>query len=157
MSHPVGEFPAARGLLRGPLVDNDLELVLTAFRPADPLRGWVPAYHFEMRVDGQPAGGVNLRAGNTREIEMYSGHIGYAVEPSFRGRHLAERSCRIVAPLAKAHGLQPVWITCNPDNTASRRTCERLGAVLVETVSISRDHLLWRQGDRQKCRYRWDL
>lgn len=157
MSHPVGELPPRRGLAQEVYRGTDVELWLTAVQPADPLRGWSTAYHFEIRVDGQPAGGVNLRAGKTHEIEMYSGHIGYAVEPAFRGRHYAEKACRLLVPLINAHGINPVWITCNPDNLASRRTCERLGAVLVETVPVPRNHFLWRLGDREKCRYRWDL
>ena len=37
---------------------------------------------------------------------------------------------RLLLPLARRHGLQTVWITCNPDNWASRRTCELAGAEL---------------------------
>ncbi len=124
-------------------------------------RAAVPTYHFWMRVsDGLQsgiAGGIGLRVGDTFEIVMYLGHIGYHVYPSFRGRHLAERACRLVAPLAKAHGLNPVWITCNPDNHASRRTCERLGAQFVEVVPVPIEHSLRRRGETAKCRYRLDV
>ena len=37
---------------------------------------------------------------------------------------------------ALAHSLDRLWITCDPDNRASRTTCERLGAVLVEVVTV---------------------
>jgi tagatose 1,6-diphosphate aldolase len=39
-------------------------------------------------------------------------------------------------PLAVRHGLSELWITCNPDNIASRRTCEAAGAELVEVVDL---------------------
>jgi tagatose 1,6-diphosphate aldolase len=60
-------------------------------------------------------------------------------------------------PLARRHGINPLWITCNPDNHASRRTCERLGATLVEIVPVPVGHTLYQRGEREKCRYRVDL
>jgi tagatose 1,6-diphosphate aldolase len=103
------------------------------------------------------AGSISLRVGHTPSIELYFGHIGYHVYPPARGRHYAERACRLLFPLARAHGLRTLWITCNPDNTASRRTCERLGGVLTETVPVPKDNPLHAQGDREKCRYRVEI
>ena len=137
----------------GPLSDGELELVLVETVPGDPSREWLPVYVFEMRVGGQKAGGLNLRIGNIHNIVMYGGHIGYQVEPEYRGKHYAERACRLILPLAKAHGLNPIWITCNPDNIPSRRTCERLGAKLVEIVSLPEDNDMYLRGEREKCRY----
>jgi tagatose 1,6-diphosphate aldolase len=88
---------------------------------------------------------------------MYYGHIGYNVFPPARGRHLAERACRLVLPLARAYGMRELWITCNPENVASRRTCERLGATLMEVVDLPEGFPLYQRGERQKCRYRLDI
>ncbi|HEX8521292.1 MAG TPA: GNAT family N-acetyltransferase [Tepidisphaeraceae bacterium] len=151
---------------------------------ADLSKGWVPAYHFWMRLDpplltqgevtpfapgasdpsGTPstspsahpitmAGGIGVRIGTTREIELYSGNIGYHVYPPARGHHYAERSVRLVLSLIKRHGLSHVWITTNPDNLASRRTCERLGATLVDTVTVPKNHPFRQRGETTKCRY----
>lgn len=141
----------------GPLSDDELELVVVETTPGDPSREWLPSYAFEMRVGGYRAGALNLRIGNTHGVVMYGGHIGYSVEPDHRGHHYAERACRLVFPLAKAHGLSTVWITCNPDNVPSRRTCERLGAELVEIVTLPEDNDQYKLGDREKCRYRLHL
>lgn len=143
----------------GPLRDDDLELVLTQKVPANPARGHVPAYRFEMRRAGDPrkAGAMELRIGNVDSLVLYGGHIGYGVEPEFRGSHFAARSCRLLFPLAKRHGINPLWITCNPDNWASRRTCELAGGRLVEIVDLPPDNDQYARGDRQKCRYRFDL
>lgn len=141
----------------GILTDGDLELVLTTKTPRDSTRDWLPSYSFDMRVNGERAGGINFRLGNTRNIIMYCGHVGYIVEPDYRGHHYAERACRLLFPLMKAHGFDAIWITCNPDNIPSRRTCERLGGELVEIVRIPQDSEMYRDGQRQKCRYRISL
>lgn len=143
----------------GPLVDGDLKLVLAGQYPADPLKGWVPSYSFQMALAGRGAiaGRIDLRVGETRDVLMYAGHIGYAVAPEHRGHHYAARACRLLLPLARSHGLKAVWITCNPDNWASRRTCELAGAEFVEIVDLPADNEMYLNGERQKCRYRIDL
>jgi tagatose 1,6-diphosphate aldolase len=126
--------------------------------PPDRWRGRSPAYHFWMKLPPlMPlviAGSISLRIGNTQELELYSGNIGYHVYPAVRGHHYAERASRLLLPLARRHGMTTIWITCNPENIASRRTCERLGATLVDIVNIPRTHEFYSRGERQKCRYR---
>ena len=143
----------------GQLIDGDLELVLAEKYPGDPARGYVPAYRFKMRLAGhdQDVGGIDLRVGDTPHLAMYAGHIGYRVAPEHRGHRYAARACRLLLPLARSHGLKTLWITCNPDNLASRRTCELAGAEFVEIVDLPPDSEMYREGDRQKCRYRLDL
>lgn len=130
-------------------------------QPANSSAGLAPAYHFWMRDAANPqfpiAGGLNLRVGNQYDLLMYNGQVGYHVYAPARGRHFAERACRLLFPLALRHGLNPLWITCNPDNFASRRTCERLGGKLVEIVPVPAEHALYARGEREKCRYRIDL
>jgi predicted acetyltransferase len=125
---------------------------------AEPAEGIVPTYHFWMRRLDRPdlpmAGGISLRLGNSFDTVMYYGHVGYHVYPPARGRHYAERSTRLLLPLAHRHEIDPLWITCNPDNFASRRSCERLGAQLVEIVPVPIDHPLYQRGEKEKCRYR---
>jgi len=143
----------------GKLIDDDLELVLYERYWGDPAKGKVPAYRFLVtRVrDGEELGSIELRVGNTDDIVRYAGHVGYGVEPIHRGHHYAARAVRLLLPLARLHGLSPVWITCNPDNGASRRTCELAGATLIEIVDLPPDSDMYRSGERQKCRYRLDL
>ncbi|MHB9025266.1 MAG: GNAT family N-acetyltransferase [Armatimonadota bacterium] len=140
-----------------PLRDGELELRLMDRRPGNAARGTAPSYFFEMRVGEVFAGRIDLRVGETEALVMYGGHIGYFVTPEFRGHHFAERAARLLLPLAKSHGLTTLWITCNPDNIPSRRTCERLGATLVEIVRVPKDSDLYLQGERAKCRYRLQL
>lgn len=143
----------------GELADNDLMLFLTEKSSADPAKGYVPAYKFELRLRGQreTIGNNDLRVGDTERLRMYGGHLAYGVAPNFRGHHYAARGCRLLLPLARQHGINELWITCNPDNIASRRTCELAGAVFVEIVDLPEDIDMYQEGERQKCRYRIDL
>lgn len=128
----------------------------------------VPQYHFWMRLrdahwrqPGSPpiriVGGVGLRISSTPSIERYYGHIGYHVYPAARGHRYAERACRLLLPLARHHGFKRIWLTCNPDNIASRRTLERLGARYVEDVPVPEDDPLYERGEIIKSRYRLEL
>lgn len=143
----------------GRLVDGELSLAVGRRMPPDPAKGWVASYDFEMRVAaaGGAVGRINFRAQNHPLLELYRGHIGYIVAPEHRGRHYAERSVRLLLPFIARHGFSSIWITCNPENWPSRRTCERLGASLVEIVPLPETEDMFGRGDRQKCRYRLDL
>ena len=128
----------------------------------DTRAGWVPSYHFWMKLAAPGAavpiaGGIGLRIGDTPEIRTFTGHIGYHVYPPARGHHYAERAARLLLPLARRHGMREVWITCNPENVASRRTCELLGARLVEIVPIPSEHPFHSRGEHAKCRYLLEL
>lgn len=141
----------------GLLVDNNLQLLLRETHQGDLRRDLAPEYIFDMvsHCDNNTLmGRLSLRIGHTEHIEKYAGHIGYSVELPYRGQRLAARSCLLIAPLARSHGINPLWITCNPQNTASRRTCEIIGAELVETVQIPPNDPLYRWDTKWKCRYR---
>jgi predicted acetyltransferase len=144
------------------LYPNELqssELVLEYLEYAlHPFLG-VPSWSFRM-VDPQSSaytGRINLRVGHSDLLERYAGHIGYSVDPDFRGHHYAAQAVEMLKPLAYRLGLDPLWITCDPDNAASRRTCERAGGLLVDIVEVPPDSPMWAAGARVKCRYRFDL
>lgn len=141
------------------LTDEELRLVFLSRRSGDEALERAPAYYFHMQhaFTGEIMGEIELRGANYRGILLYSGHIGYEVFPAFRGNHYAERACRLLFPAARRLGLDPLWITCNPENLPSRRTCERLGGVLVDIVDVPRESDLYARGDHRKCRYRVDL
>ena len=135
----------------------------------DPRHGRPASYRFWMLLhprpehqDGRTAlveppirigGTISLRISDTEQTRRYYGHIGYAVFPPARGRHYAERATRLLLALARRHGMRELWITTNPDNVPSRRTCDRLGALYIETVNVPVGHALWDRGEKQKCRY----
>jgi tagatose 1,6-diphosphate aldolase len=63
----------------------------------------------------------------------------------------------MIIPVAQHHGMQHLWITCQPDNVASRRTLERLGAECVGVVDVPADYPLDAGAVRQKMCFRLEL
>ena len=138
--------------------DGDLRLILAERLPAEKNLWGVPAYSFNLQSrHGHYMGRIRLRVGWNENVIRYAGHIGYAVEPSHRGHHYAERACRLLVPLAKQHDMDSLWITCQPDNTASRRTLERLGAECVGVIDVPPEYPLDAGAERKKMCFRLDL
>jgi tagatose 1,6-diphosphate aldolase len=127
----------------------------------NPHQGHSHGYTFWIRLrkplDLEIAGSISLRIGDDENLRCYLGHIGYGVFPPLRGQRIAERATLLLLPLAASHGLKELWVTANPDNLASRKTCERLGGELVDIVNLPNAHPLYLRGERRKCRYRIDL
>lgn len=123
--------------------------------PGDPARDFVPAYHFRILVaDGSDVGHINFRVGDTEHVRVCAGHIGFEIDEQFRGHGYALQSCRAVAPFVRSvSGM--VTITCDPDNVASMRTIERLGATFIDEVAVPVDDPHYERGSRLKRRYRW--
>lgn len=143
-----------------PLIKGkDIDLRINRCVQGDGDRLYLPAYHFDICLSGQTKaiGGIDLRIGYTSDIVWYGGHIGYGIHEPYRGNHYAAKACLLLKPIAKEHKLDVVWITCNPDNWASRKTCEYVGCELIEVVDLPKDNDMYRSGERQKCRYRWVL
>ena len=139
-------------------MDGDLRLVLVEKHPADPVKGYVPWYEFDMRRAGRRrrVGRISLRVGPARVLRC-PGHIGYWVSKRQRGKRYAARSVRLLLAFAYAHGLRALWITCDPRNAPSRKTCELAGGVYVGTIRIPKEHEMYRGGGRYLRRYRIDL
>lgn len=136
--------------------DDQLQLHLRVTESAEESIWKAPTYRFDIQLKNtaERIGRINLRVGETDLIKRYVGHIGYGIDEPHRGHHYAERACRLLLPFARANGLQTIWITCAPDNGASKRTLERLGAEFVGIVDVPADYPLSPGAIRQKCRYR---
>src|ERR1700733_9910561 len=70
------------------------------------------------------------------------------------GNRYASRAVRLLIPIARQEGLNPLWITCDPENAASRRTCELAGGELIEIAAVPPTCIIYRNGHREKCRDR---
>jgi predicted acetyltransferase len=117
-----------------------------------------PTYRFDIvrNSDGAEIGCIDLRVGFDEEI-YYSGNIGYRIYEDYRGRGCAAKAASLLFGLAKEHGMEKLMLTCNPDNVASAKTCERIGAKYVEFVRVPKTSEQHQQGDRFKKRFELDL
>jgi tagatose 1,6-diphosphate aldolase len=106
-----------------------------------------------MICGGLGVGAIRFRDFSNEDTVLYAGNFGWDVDEFYRGYGFAERACRLLLPFVRSCGHEQIWITCDPENVASRRTCERLGARLVEIVDIPPMHEMYLDGERQKCRY----
>jgi tagatose 1,6-diphosphate aldolase len=163
MTHPLSRREDPGAVVNRAQLQQFLKIAPCGLQPPNTIYDRLPTYHFWMHIREEfvpplpVCGAIGLRVGNNDDTSLYYGHIGYNVFPPARGHHYAERASRLLFPLARRHGMHTLWITCNPDNLASRRTCERLSAHYVETIQVPSNHPLYARGEREKCRYRIDL
>lgn len=139
------------------LKSEEIMLKLERTAEGDPVKGWVPAYHFAIcNLAGEKMGVCDLRIGHN-DLLYYGGNIGYSIDEPYRGHHYAAKACKMLFELAKKHDLGYVIITCNPDNIASRKTCEFAGGVHIETAELPMDNDMREKGETHKCIFRFDL
>ena len=138
--------------------DGVIDLFPINLYPPDDSMGFGECYDFIISPHGKrrEAGQVSLRLGESAGV-YYFGHIGYHVDPPYRGQHFAERACRLLMPLIETVGKTSVVITCDPDNAPSRRTIERLGCEYECTVPVPPDLQRRWELSPMKCRYVWRM
>ena len=120
--------------------------------------GFGDVYDFSIRPHGKrrEAGQISVRMGEGEGIYYY-GHIGYHIDPAWRGNHWAERACRLIRPLLEGAGKSSVVITTDPDNLASQKTITRLGALPERTVEVPAAFRAKYEISPVKLRYIWRL
>ena len=139
------------------LKNDEIQLLLEKAVEGDGEKGWVPAYHFAIcDLKGNKMGVCDLRIGHNEKL-YYGGNIGYRIEEEYRGHHYAGKACLLLFELARRHDLEYVIITCNPDNYASRKTCEYAGGKLIEIVEVPEGNDMRERGEMEKCIYRFEV
>jgi len=142
------------------MTDGTVSLKCVEKAPADPARGRVPAYEFEIIAENTVVGDIGLRVGMSDSL-YYGGQIGYNIIEEFRGRGYAARACALLAPLAERHGFEKVLITNEARNLASRRVCEKLGAKLIRIAPLPEWHEMNGEtrfpGPRRECIWEYNV
>jgi predicted acetyltransferase len=98
--------------------------------------GWVPATHLWWVDGSQFIGRLSIRHRLTQWLLDYSGHIGYDVRPSARRRGHATAMLRAALPWCRSLGIDPVLVTCDSDNVASRKVIENNGGVFEDQRDV---------------------
>ena len=113
---------------------------------------WKITLHNERQEIGQ----ISYRDGEGRNV-YYCGHIGYHIDPPYRGQHYAYRACMLLKREIRLSGKTSVVITCDPDNEPSRKTCLKLGCYFERIARVPEDIFLKFEINQTKCRYIWHL
>lgn len=113
-----------------------------------------PEYRFaiHLRGDGTRVGRIHLRVTDDPAIVGTMGHSGYEIGEPYRRQGYAARALGLVRRIARHQGVAPLWVFIEPENTASRRTAERAGLRLVDTVPSAPEAIALSHGPRL-CRY----
>ncbi|MDN3242731.1 GNAT family N-acetyltransferase [Glycomyces tritici] len=106
----------------------DFERRLTTHPPAH----FVPSTTYWWTEDDTYLGRINLRAHLNEQLREIGGHIGYDVRPTARRQGHATAMLAAVLPHAAALGIDKALITCDAENTASRKVIEANGGVLED-------------------------
>lgn len=114
----------------------------------------IPTYVFDIIVDGQSVGGIELRVGYSLEYYVV-GQIGYAIDKPFRGHGYSAKACFALIPLLKKHGFKRIVVTTDENNVASRRSCEKIGATFIEAIDTPKWSVLYDEGQRRTSIYEW--
>ncbi len=93
-------------------------------------------------------GRIEYRHETGRDLTYY-GNVGYLIYQKYRGQGYAYRACLALLEMLDS-SIETVYITCNPDNIASKKTIEKLGASYIGLVDVAVDHELYKYGETQK-------
>lgn len=92
--------------------------------------GFVKTSNFWLIDNNEVVGVTRVRH---EEIEC-AGHIGYDIAPIYRKKGYGNQILKLALKEAKKIGLEAAIVTCNVENTASRRIIEKNKGELLGTV-----------------------
>lgn len=144
------------GLRKPEFSDGEIDLYPIRIGYPDPIlrfgheRVWKITEHGKKEEIGQ----ISYRNGES-EYVYYFGHIGYHIDPPWRGNNYAYKACKLISGLFGTDGKASLVITCDPDNAASRKTCEKLGCTLERVVDVPEFVRERYEISHIKCRYIW--
>ena len=110
------------------LTDGEIKLAARNHDQPDYDAGVLPRYAFSIiHIGDNKDIGVVYFAVDTTRRQYMRGHLSYAVSPNYRGHGYAAKACKLIKKVALAHGFARLYIGSGADNTASRKTIEKLG------------------------------
>jgi len=130
------------------IIGRELTLRIIEKRQGDGVT--LPFYYWEIRAEGKTVGKISLRIGRNFHT-YYDGNVGYEIDRAYRGNHYSGKACKMILPVAGAHGMEKLLLTCRESNIASYKTIESLGAKLLEIAEVPKEYFAWQEGmERQR-------
>jgi predicted acetyltransferase len=98
--------------------------------------GRVPMSDYWLIDGDEYIGRLSLRHELNDELLLWGGHIGYQIRPSKRRRGYGKEILRLGLVKARELGLHRVLVTCDEDNTGSRKIIEHNGGQLENIIEV---------------------
>lgn len=98
--------------------------------------GWTPSSTYFCIEQGVILGSIRVREGNNDYLENVIGHIGYETAPDVQGKGIATFMLNWVkTEIIKDFAI----VSCDVNNTASRRVIEKAGGEFLNTFYSEQD------------------
>lgn len=117
-------------------IDGYFSLIEGLREGRGPLPNLVPSGAFWIEENGRLSGTVYLRYELNARLMTIGGNVGYSVNPTARGRGLAQRGLRLALDILRERGMDRALLTCNDDNAASAHIIEKAGGQRIENVTL---------------------
>ncbi len=136
------------------LTNGEITLKISGKYSGD--KDMLPFYYYDIFLKDRFIGRISMRIGSNFH-SYYNGNIGYEIEENFRGNNFAYKACKLVLPIAKAHGMNEIILTCDEDNIASYKTIEKSGGELIEITKPPENHFAYRDNMKKQRIYKLSL
>jgi predicted acetyltransferase len=100
--------------------------------------GFVPATMFWFIDNEELIGRLQIRHELTPFLLKHGGHIGYYIKPSKRNLGYGNKILSLGLQEARKIGLKKVLITCDEDNSGSRKIIESNGGVQENSIETEK-------------------
>ncbi len=110
-------------------------------READEYGAWGNVILVIRKSDMKMVGCMQVHNVLTERMKNYTGHVGYSVRPSERRKGYATRMLAKALDFLSSFGFEEVYVSCLPENEASKKTILANGGKLTETVFLKEDNV----------------
>ena len=93
------------------------------------------------KADNKMVGCMQVHHVLNEQMKNYTGHVGYSVRPSERRKGYATRMLKKAKDYLSSFGFSEIYVSCLPENEASRRTILANGGEYIETVYLEADNV----------------
>lgn len=77
----------------------------------------------------------------TQRMKDFTGHVGYSVRPSERHKGYAKKILDKAVDFLTSFGFEEIYVSCLPENEASKKTILANGGEYLETVFLEEDNV----------------